>query len=177
LGETNDSFSQLANEAKAVRYHGIYYLRCPDRATGPNLNQQDVLSTMAVAFFAIVFVVWWVFPDLIVKKLVQQIAAGTWTPAKNQETGKQIPATAYPTDASRLLVVNQTRTIIAAALLEGTAFFACIAYLVERQIIVLAVPGAVRALMVLTFPTRDRVGRWVDTQQTCINDSRSGSRA
>jgi hypothetical protein len=138
-----------------------------------NLNQQIMLSSLAVAFFGIMFVAWWFLPDVVVKSQVQQIANGTWTQGKNLNTSKEIPATTYPTDASKLLAVNQTRSIIAAALLEGAAFFGCVAYMVEGQVFTLAVPGVVLALMALTFPTRDRVGQWVDEQQMRINDSRS----
>jgi hypothetical protein len=62
---------------------------------------------------------------------------------------------------------------MAAALLEGVAFFGCLAYLTEGQVFTLAIPGMVLVLMMLTFPTRDRVGHWIDKQQMRINDSRS----
>jgi hypothetical protein len=97
-----------------------------DQQRPPNVNQPVMLSTLAAAFFAIIFMAWWVIPDVVVNKQVEQIAAGTWTPGKSAESGKQIPPEAYPTDASKLLVVNQARSIIAAALLEGAAFFGCL---------------------------------------------------
>ena len=154
-----------------VSFLGIAVFLVQQRA--PNPNQQVLLSYMAAAYFAIIFVLWWVFPDMVVKNHVQKIAAGTWTPGKDPGTGKEFAATAYPTDASKLLAVNQTHTLIAAALLEGAAFFGCLAYLIEGQVFTLAVPGVVFALMVLTFPTRDRVSQWVEVQQTRVTDRRS----
>src|ERR1022692_4910783 len=107
---------------------------------------------MVAAVFAIMFVLWWILPDVVVKNQVQKIAAGTWTPpGKDPKTGDEIQAGVYANDASKLLSVNQTRAIIAAVLLEGAAFLGCIAYLIERQSVALAIPGSVIAMMVLPF--------------------------
>ena len=57
--------------------------------------------------------------------------------------------------------------------LEGAAFLGCITYLIDGQFFQLAVPGAVLAMMALTFPTRERIGQWLEMQQTCINERRS----
>ncbi|HWY86943.1 MAG TPA: hypothetical protein VNX28_09480 [Gemmataceae bacterium] len=139
----------------------------------PNPNQQGILSAMAAAFFALMFLLWWVLPDVAAKNQIERIAAGTWTPGKDPKTGSEIQAGAYPNDAAKLLSVNQTRALIAAALLEGAGFFGCIAYLVEQQIFALGIPGSVILLMALTFPTRNRVVQWLEVQQMCINDRRA----
>jgi hypothetical protein len=142
----------------------------------PNQDSQSLVSYMAVGGLALALVTWFLIPDLVVKGLVGQIAAGTWKPPKNAETEERAPLTDYPTDASKLLLVNQTRAIIATALLEGAAFFGLVAYLVEGQLFVLAVPGVVLALLALTFPARERVVQWAEVQQVRINDMRSEGR-
>ena len=61
---------------------------------------------MAAAVFAIMFVLWRTFPDVVVKNQVQRIAAGTWTPGKDPKTGAEIQASVYPNDAAKLLSVG-----------------------------------------------------------------------
>jgi hypothetical protein len=154
-----------------VSFLAIAVILVQQRAPIP--NQQGILFAIAAAFFALMFVLWWILPNLAAKNQVEKIAAGTWTPGKDPKTGSEVPAGAYPNDAAKLLAVNQTRALIAAALLEGAGFFGCIAYLIEQQIIALAIPGSVIVLMALSFPTRDRVVQWLEVQQTRINDRRA----
>jgi membrane protein YdbS with pleckstrin-like domain len=125
----------------------------------PRPDQPIVISYLAVGFFAVILVLWWVIPDRAIKPAISQLAA--------RGPGNDL------TDTSSLLPLYQTRNIIACALLEGAAFFGCITYIVEGQVFALAIPAVVLALMVLTFPTRDRVSQWVEEQQRRINDLRS----
>src|ERR1700733_9539074 len=77
----------------------------------PNPDQPIMLSYLAFGVFAISLVLWWVVPELAVKSAVTRIADGTWTPGKDK-SGKDILLSNSPTDASNLLIVYQTRTII-----------------------------------------------------------------
>jgi hypothetical protein len=126
-----------------------------------------VLSYAALGFFAVALLLWTFVPALAAQGPVRKIAAGTWQPPQN------VPATAYPSDAARLLAVYQTKTIIAGALLEGPAFLGGIAYLIEAQPITLGVPVAAVLLMLLTFPTRLRANLWLLRQQSLVDELRA----
>jgi hypothetical protein len=139
----------------------------------PNPGQPILISYLAVGFFAILFVLWWVVPKWIITTLINQIATGNRTPGQATETSKSNLPSAFPDDTSRLLLAYQTKMILAAALLEGAAFFGCIAYLLEGQTSVLAIPAVVLTLMALTFPTQDRVSQWVEEQQRRIDGLRT----
>jgi len=68
--------------------------------------------------------------------------------------GKLSPATSF-----------QNSAILGGALNEGPAFLAAIAYLIEQNPIALVVVGVLLAALLLRFPTRDRVERWVALQE------------
>src|SRR5206468_1268858 len=59
--------------------------------------------------------------------------------------------------AGQFLAVEQVTMIVGMALLEGTGFMGCIAYLQEAQPLALGVVGVVVVLMFLKFPTAQRV--------------------
>jgi len=90
----------------------------------------------------------------------KQIAAGTWqSPQKNSV---RMPENA--TAADRLLMSFQTRLIVRAALLEGAAFFNLIAFMIERQTWSFGIAGALAAINLSTFPSRDSVLYWIRQQ-------------
>jgi hypothetical protein len=137
---------------------------------GGGLGQQadpPFVSYVALGFFAVALLVCTFVPALAVGGQVRRVAAGTWQPPQ------KVPATAYPSDAAKLLAVYQTRTVIAYALLEGPAFLGCIAYLSEAQTIALAVAAAAVLLMLLTFPTRLRANLWLLRQQALVDELRA----
>jgi hypothetical protein len=71
-----------------------------------------------------------------------------------------------------LAVIYQTRTIIAAALLEGAAFFATVAYLIEHKPITLYVAIALAFLILAHIPTLSRFESWLDSESTSIEQMR-----
>lgn len=73
----------------------------------------------------------------------------------NQSVGAGVP---------QLLTIFQTRTIIAAALLEGAALFATVTVMIEHQSWVLVVTGVLLLLLILQIPTRTRVEQWLEAR-------------
>jgi hypothetical protein len=61
--------------------------------------------------------------------------------------------------------VLQTRVIVRSAVLEGAAFFCCIAYLSTRQWWTLGMVFMLLAVMAILFPTRGRFDNWVREQR------------
>jgi hypothetical protein len=97
---------------------------------------------------------------------LRQSATGAW------KLPLQTIAADFRTDASKLLAVRQTSMIVGLALLEGAAFFACIAYLLEGQLWVLAIILTAMVLMMVSFPTEGRVQSWLAWQADQLDELR-----
>jgi hypothetical protein len=107
-------------------------------------------------------------PRLQTRKAIQQIAAGTWQPPVESHPK------AFEGDTAKLLATRQIAMIVSFALLEGPAFFACIAFLLEARTYVFAVVALSLAGMLLQFPTEGGVRAWLSQQQEQLNRMRSG---
>jgi hypothetical protein len=127
---------------------------------GQGLGQpgDPVVTYVALAFFVTQVGVWAFLPASLARKRVLDLAA---------TTAARGPGAA---PAGELLAVFQTKTIISYAMLEGVAFFGCIAYLLEGDVLALAVVAAPVLLMLLTFPTRPRVLSWLGQQQARLEE-------
>ena len=126
-----------------------------------------LLSTLAggLAFFAIAMAA--VVPALVVQQGRRQIRAGTFSPPRRG--GLQQRLADDETGRGKLLLLYQTRTILAAAFLDGAALFNCTAYLVEGSTISLALGGLTLPLLIaLLFPFPARVRRWIDVQERLL---------
>jgi hypothetical protein len=94
------------------------------------------------------------------------IAAGRWSPpGQGGPSEGQISSAALQADAGKLALVYQVQLIVGAALNEGVAFFAGIAYLIEKHPIALGLAVLLLAGLVVRFPTSRRVALWIDRQQ------------
>jgi hypothetical protein len=115
-----------------------------------------ILSLMAVGMLVITAPLSFVVPGFLTRSAVRRIAAGTWRPAP----GAPPPAS----DAQGLISVFQSVLIVGLALLEGTAFFGCIAYLWEGNALALGVVAVALLLMLWRFPTESGVRAWLAAQ-------------
>jgi hypothetical protein len=119
---------------------------------------------------AVAIVVSWLFVPSVVasgmKKAIIDGRSSDWGIVKSMpnagELGVVVP----------LAVIYQTRTIIAAALLEGAAFFATVAYLIEHKPITLYVAIALAFLILAHIPTLSRFESWLDSEATSIEQMR-----
>jgi hypothetical protein len=121
-----------------------------------------IISYIALAMAVSVLVLSFVVPKLIVSNARSQIAKGT-----APKTGK-----AEEAEAAEFLPVYQTQLIIGAALLEGGAFFAAIAYMLERSPLALVAAGVLLGLLVTRFPTTERVRAWIEKQLELLQQQR-----
>jgi hypothetical protein len=154
--------------AGVLVFTGFVLVRGPDnQAPIPN-GQAPILSYAAFGVFAAALLIWAIVPNGLAGREVAKIATGTWT----APTGQTISPDAFGTDLAKLFAVLQTKTIIAGALLEGPAFMADGAYMIERQLPTLGVVACAVLLMLITFPTRKRVQQWLEKQQKYIDESR-----
>jgi hypothetical protein len=134
-------------------------------AVGGNLRGGWLLTLMAAVFALIAIPVRFVYPEWLARANVARVARGeSPIPERPPE---------YAGIVWQLLAIYQTRTIIAAALLEGATFFNLIAYLWEGQWPSLAVAGVLMLLMAALFPTRNRLLAWIEAQQERFGDPSS----
>ena len=135
----------------------IVWVRTNDHALA-RAGDLPLVSIMAVVLLAMEAPLAFIIPALVTRTAVRRIASGTW----------QLPpaadAAAFSSDASKLLAVRQTTMIVGLALLEGAAFFGCIAYLVEARPFALGVVLVAVLLMLVNFPTEGRVRAWLQRQ-------------
>src|SRR5207237_8078997 len=102
-------------------------------------------------------------PGLSTRSALRQILAGTWLP------GNQA---AFATGGAKLMGLRMATLIVGLAMLEGTAFFGCIAYLLEAHPLALAVVGVAVVLMLCKFPTEARGRAWLERQADRLNELR-----
>ena len=112
-------------------------------------------TAAGMALFGIVARV--VVPAAIVGKLRQQLA---------EETGLSAEAA-----TARLATMYQTRTIVAAALVEGPALIALVAYLMEGKLMALGCAAVMLATLATLFPTANSARSWLEGQTAqLVND-------
>lgn len=128
-------------------------------------DTSSVITWVAVAFAAMVLPMSFVVPNLVTRQNRRAISAGTWPVRKGGPPATPIPQRVPQTDADKLAMAYQTQLIIGAALHEGAAFFAAIAYLIGKDPIALGLGILLLLGLIARFPTRDRVRLWIDRQQ------------
>ncbi len=124
-------------------------------------------SAYGMAFASIIASL--VVPGLVSGRARQSLVDGDvsqWGLVKN------LPNAAELGDVAPLAAIYQTRTIIGAALLEGAAFFACVAYLLEHQQLVLVVAGALLLMIARHFTTASGLESWIDNELATIQQMR-----
>ena len=70
-----------------------------------------------------------------------------------------------------------TQLIVGAAMNEGAAFFALVAYLIEKNPIALGLAVVLIAGVISRFPTTGRVERWIEQQQEKLREDQLDARS
>ncbi len=133
---------------------------------GPPGLERLFLSLVAVLLLVACGAASVLLPWLLTQSALRKIARGTWQPPPQANPGD------YGSDAARLLAVRQTSHIVGLAPLEAAAFFACIAYMMERQPLALAVAGVALLLILIQFPTQGREEAWLERQTEWLAEAR-----
>ena len=132
-----------------------------------------IITCTALGFAGMAIVVRMVVPKLVVSAGSKRIADGTWqmpTTAQGQAQTSQLVERIG--DAGKLLVVLTTRTIVGGAILEGSAFFALVAYLIEQSPLALAAAIVLIIGVALHFPTRTSAAHWIEDQLAAVEQLR-----
>jgi len=146
----------------------FFVVVCAVSLRGDAADESLVITYTAIVFACVALVVRTIVPGLIVAQGRRRIIEGTWqgSPTVNARFSEQTG------DAGKLAAVFTTRLIVAAALLEGTAFFAMIAYMLEGSPLALILAAALILGVALHFPTRARLVDWIEEQLTLIEQER-----
>ncbi len=120
-----------------------------------------IITYTAYGMAAVCAILSFVVPNILVARTRKLLAAGDvsqWGLVKNLPNIEQLA------EAAPVAAIFQTRTIVGAALCEGAAFMACIAYLIERQRPVLIVAGVLLLLILRYFPTPSRLESQIENE-------------
>jgi len=111
------------------------------------------------------------YTDNVLRVVAHLMALETKTASAREE-----PPAGKPLDPAsttgKLVQLFQSQLIIGAALLEGAAFFAGIAYMLERSPLALATAIVLLIALAARFPTSGRVHAWFDRQRELIEEDR-----
>jgi hypothetical protein len=128
---------------------------------------QSLITMVACAMTAVLLPLSVVIPNLVVDSLRKKLAVGKYAPAKGS----------LPTgDDEALALIYQTRVTIAAAMTEGPAFLAVIAYMLERNPLALGLAIALLGCLVMRTPTLPKVVAWIDEQSQKLQADRVEAR-
>ncbi len=140
----------------------------------PGNSSLSVISYLAVAVGLMDLVLSFVVPRMNADRARRQMALEG--PTAITKGGPSEPKQLYPAGyTGKLAQLYQTQLIIGSALLEGAAFFATIAYMLERNPLALATAIVLLGTLAARFPTSDRVNAWLDRQLGLLQEERQSA--
>ncbi len=132
----------------------------------------SVLSYTAAGFAFVALILRMVVPGFLVSKGRKLIARGTLQLPSGGLSPNMVGSLERAGDAGKLWMALQTSTIVSAALLEGAAFFALIAFLAEQSPLSFMIAIALIVGVILHIPTRSRIIQWTEDQLTQLEQER-----
>ena len=147
----------------------IYMVYGPQQGRGSRPGEElPIISLVAAAMLVPGAILSFLLPGIFVNVALGKIAAGTWRPPQGADPKD------FESDAAKLLVARQMGLVIGLALLEGPAFTACVAFLMEAHIWALALAMVALILLLVRFPTQGGMRVWTQEQLDRLNAMRSG---
>lgn len=138
----------------------------------PRATGLPLLTGMAGVFALTLLPLSLVMPRIMAASAVRQVADKSWSPPPSSSL--RLPPPGAWNDRLKLAFVYQTQFIIGAAMNEGAAFFAVIAYFLEGSPIALGLALVLIAGVAARFPTRERFDAWLDAQLGRVQELRAG---
>ncbi len=133
-----------------------------------------VITYVAVAFAVTTLIARIVTPGIIIARGRRAIARGTWrlTQGSAAPPARIAELLERTGDAGKLGILFNISTIVAAALLEGAAFFAIVAYMMEHSVLSLIVAVVLIFGLATHVPTRSRLIHWIEDQLAQLQQER-----
>jgi len=151
--------------------YAVFVRNGPNPPNNPNIPA-PTFTYMGIGFAALMLVLHFVVPPIIVAMQRKQIARGTWNPssAKNPISAEEL---SRMSDADKLFLLYQrSQFSVVAAMLAAAAFVNGAAYALEGDLVSLVVALLLVAVMLLRFPTRSRVERFLSEQGELLRQER-----
>jgi hypothetical protein len=133
-----------------------------------------ILSIVALGFTALILVLYFVIPQMIVRNGRRAILRGTFRLHRARGLFGELvgePA-AEVGNRVKLAALFQTKLIAGAALLEGAAFFWLVLYFVEQSPLSLCAAIVLIVFLALQTPTRSRLIHWIEDQLRQLESER-----
>ena len=124
-----------------------------------------LLTMLALVLFPVALGASRLVAGIVVRNSRRQIAADGPSQAAAVGSGESQRAGA-------LYAVFQTKTIIAAAVLEGAAFLSLFAFMLEGSPLGLVMAILLAAAIIAMFPSAARAADWIERQLRCIDEER-----
>lgn len=146
------------------------------RVSQQTLSDQNpsVFTWLSLGFAAAAVLMRMIVPALVFAAARRRIAENTFSPPASQSPFTDLVA--QTGDAGLLWMARITKTILAVAILEGAAFFAIIAFMIEGSLLTVVVALLLTFAILLHMPTQDRVACWIDRELANLANERSFGR-
>ncbi len=142
----------------------------------PGGSSLPVITLVAVAMGVMNLALSFVVPKLTVTQGRRKIAQEKPDSVAKTDLNPSGPKQLYPAGyTGKLAQLYQTQLIIGSALLEAAAFFATVAYLVERSPIALLTALVLLGVLITRFPSSNQVNNWLDRQLELLQDERQSA--
>lgn len=139
-----------------VSFMGIaLFIRLAQQQPGPGLPH---ITYIALGYFPIALLLQAILPNMMSRR--------PQTPERLDELARN--SDAAHRGAGSLCVRYQTMLIISLAIIEGAAFLALIAYIIDGNMLTLFVAAILLGVMLAKFPSAARVERWIDEQRDAM---------
>lgn len=145
------------------------------QAQAPADDAAWMLTILGFAAAPVAFVLSRFVPSVFVAKARRQIANGQFGPpagANTNPTDGPQSSLFQLGDDGKLFMVYQTKTILAAALLEGAAFLNVVAFLLGGIPIALVLALLLTLAIVAMFPRTSQVVEWIETQRRLMAEEK-----
>jgi hypothetical protein len=132
-------------------------IRSMDNA-GPQPAGLQFITLMALGFTPVAFVISRIVPAVMTKTARAKL--------QSNDLG------AFKSETELLAGQYISNNIVAAALLEGTAFFNLVAYMIEGHPLSLGLGVGLALAIMSMFPTRERMANWIAQQTRLIGEEK-----
>ncbi len=133
------------------------------------LRTELTISAIAAIVSVVLIVARFVVPTLMTRKECAKIARRTNPASSSDLSGTSVS----DGDQEKLLPLFPTRTIVAAAILEGAAFLNLAVFLSEGQVYSLLLAGIMILGIMAGFPTSGRLTSWLTAKTRLVQEIRS----